>query len=100
MVEDDKQELTTAREHIKSIVHPFEADTDDHAESPPESYAHAAVLLDLIAEKLGKIRSNLAIYDPYYCTGAMERHLNKTTHVLHFTDRLNGACKAKCEGAG
>ena len=54
---------------------PFAAAADDHCESPPEAYADVAAVLDLVAKKLGKDRSSLAIYDPYYCAGAMKAHL-------------------------
>mmetsp|Transcript_65585 Transcript_65585/g.128720 ORF Transcript_65585/g.128720 Transcript_65585/m.128720 type:complete len:431 (+) Transcript_65585:137-1429(+) len=55
---------------------PFVAESDDHCESPPEAYADiAAPVLDLIASSLGKTRKSLEIYDPYFCSGAMKRHL-------------------------
>ena len=54
---------------------PFEAEPDDHCESPPEAYADLAATLDVVAAALGRGRSNLRIYDPYYCSGAVARHL-------------------------
>lgn len=53
----------------------FEADEDDHCESPPEAYGDVAPLLALIAEHLGKEPATLRIYDPYFCNGAVARHL-------------------------
>ena len=54
---------------------PFEAEPDDHCESPPEAYADLAATLDVVAAALGRDRSTLRIYDPYYCSGAVARHL-------------------------
>ena len=54
---------------------PFAADADDHCESPPEAYGDVAGVLDLVAAALGKSRRTLAIYDPYYCAGAVKAHL-------------------------
>ena len=54
---------------------PFEAEPDDHCESPPEAYEDLAATLDVVAAALGRDRSNLRIYDPYYCSGAVARHL-------------------------
>ena len=48
---------------------PFEAEPDDHCESPPEAYEDLAATLDVVAAALGRGRSNLRIYDPYYCSG-------------------------------
>ena len=45
---------------------PFEAEPDDHCESPPEAYADLAATLDVVAAALGRGRANLRIYDPYY----------------------------------
>lgn len=54
---------------------PFTATEDDHCESPPEAYADLAATLDVVATALGRTRASLRIYDPYYCSGAVARHL-------------------------
>lgn len=38
-------------------------------------YADLAASLDLLAAALGKDRSTLHIWDPFYCAGGMKRHL-------------------------
>ncbi|KAG1655665.1 hypothetical protein FOA52_007914 [Chlamydomonas sp. UWO 241] len=48
---------------------------DDHCETSPEAYTHVAGLLRLTAESMGIEPSALRIYDPYYCNGAVVRHL-------------------------
>ena len=58
----------------------FHADEDDHCETSPQAYTHIAGLLTAIAQALGKEASALRIYDPYYCNGAVARHL----HALGF----------------
>jgi hypothetical protein len=53
----------------------FAAAEDDHCETAPEAYAHIADLLMLVALSIGKTAETLRIYDPYYCNGAVVRHL-------------------------
>ena len=55
----------------------FEALEDDHCETAPEAYAHIAPLLRLLAAERGVAPSHLRIFDPYYCNGAVVRHLNE-----------------------
>lgn len=65
-----------------SIPHPppdeltFIADEEDHCETAPQAYEDIAQLLHLVAASLGKASSELRIYDPYFCNGAVARHLN------------------------
>ena len=64
-----------------SVPHPvpqplvFEATEEDHCETPPEAYAHIAPLLRLVARALGREPAELRVYDPYFCNGAVARHL-------------------------
>jgi len=64
-----------------SIPHPvprplaFEAAEEDHCETAPEAYAHIASVLHQIATGIGVEPARLRIYDPYYCNGAVVRHL-------------------------
>ena len=63
----------------------FEADWHDHCETPFEAYRDIEPLLFQLATKLGKTKSTLAVYDPYYCEGSMVKHLGR----LGFTDVYN-----------
>jgi len=64
-----------------SVPHPlpqplaFAAAEDDHCETAPEAYAHVAGALQQLAAALGVPAAELRIYDPFYCNGAVERHL-------------------------
>lgn len=53
----------------------FPACDADHAETPFVAYEHISPILDRLARSLGKSRSELRIYDPYYCAGSVARHL-------------------------
>jgi hypothetical protein len=55
--------------------YPYEADPDDHCESPAEAYTHVQPILNLARQKLDVVYSELSIYDPYYCAGSCKRHL-------------------------
>ena len=55
--------------------YPFETDYNDHFETSLAAYRDIAPILDLYAQRLGKTRSQLRIYDPYFCAGAMVSHL-------------------------
>ena len=79
-----KKELKAARAAkapAASEAHPvpeplaFAAVEDDHCETAPEAYAHVARLLQLVAHALGVDAAALRIFDPYYCNGAVVRHL-------------------------
>lgn len=53
---------------------PFPTDADDHCESPMESYRDILPFLEKLCDNDKK---NLTIYDPYYCNGAVKRHLQE-----------------------
>lgn len=65
-----------------SVPHPvpealaFSAAEDDHCETAPEAYSDIAPILSMLAARLGKTPATLRIYDPYFCNGAVVRHLN------------------------
>ena len=61
---------------------PFEADYNDHFETPKQSYIDILPLMESIARSLSLTRSNLCVYDPYYCNGQAKVHL----HSIGFTD--------------
>lgn len=58
-------------------AYPYEADADDHCESPKEAYEHIAPILRALCTHLGKSPHELAIYDPYFCTGTVKDHLKE-----------------------
>ena len=53
----------------------FQVDDTDHCETPFDAYQDVLELLDQVAKSLGKNRSNLSIYDPYYCDGGVTKRL-------------------------
>ena len=53
----------------------FAADENDHCETAPEAYVHIEGLLRLTAAALGIEPREMRIYDPYFCNGAVVRHL-------------------------
>ena len=68
LVEDEKTEMA------EPASFPFPTDPDDHCESPLESYRDILPLL----EKLCKgNKQEFAVYDPYYCDGAVKRNLGQ-----------------------
>lgn len=54
---------------------PYPTDPDDHCETPLDAYQDIAPFLDKLCQLLGKQKSELSIYDPYYCNGSVVRHL-------------------------
>jgi hypothetical protein len=63
----------------------FDVDYNDHFETPLAAYSDIAPVLDIAAKMLGKDRSSLVLYDPYYCQGSMRSHLSS----LGFTTVIN-----------
>ena len=53
----------------------FAAEYNDHFETPVRAYTDISCVLDLLAEELGKAKSDLVVYDPYYCKGSMVGHM-------------------------
>lgn len=54
---------------------PYPTDEDDHCESPLEAYQDITPFLKHL-ERLST-SNHISIYDPYYCNGAVKRHLNQ-----------------------
>jgi hypothetical protein len=63
----------------------FASDWHDHCETPFEAYRDVEPLLFQLAQRCGRSKAQLRIYDPYYCEGSMVRHLAR----LGFTDVYN-----------
>ena len=53
----------------------FVAEAADHAESPVEAYTDISPVLHALATARGVLPAALRVYDPYYCNGAVVRHL-------------------------
>jgi hypothetical protein len=85
IVASDRAAIDAKQAAVASIKHPFQANPDDHCESPEEAYADAAPLLDALAARLGRTRATLRIYDPYFCAGGVKRRLG----ALGFSDVYN-----------
>eukprot|EP00854_Cymbomonas_tetramitiformis_P012218 gene12218-14429_t len=66
-------------------AHPFVWDPADDCETCFYAYRDIAPFLSKIAQRLKKSKSELAIYDPYYCKGTLIKHLKK----LGFTNVYN-----------
>lgn len=63
---------------------PFEADANDHCETPFEAYQDLAPYLDFLASQVGKKSTTLRIWDPYYCAGGVKRNLGRLGfHNVH-----------------
>ena len=77
----EQKALRAAAAPAPSVPHPppqplaFEAEEDDHCETAPTAYAHIAPLLQMLAETVGIPADTLRVYDPFYCNGAVTRHL-------------------------
>ena len=54
---------------------PYKTDEDDHCETPLQAYADIQSILDALCKSLGKSKSSLKIYDPYFCNGSVVKHL-------------------------
>lgn len=53
---------------------PFDTEPDDHCESPLQAYQDVVPFLKSFGQKSP---TDLKIYDPYYCNGAVRRNLEK-----------------------
>ena len=54
----------------------FDADPNDHCETPFQAYRDIEPFLYIVARSLKKDKKSLRIYDPYYCEGSVIGHLN------------------------
>jgi hypothetical protein len=64
---------------------PFQADYNDHFETPKQSYLDILPVLDAIGLSLSLTRSGLILYDPFYCNGLAKANLESLgfLHVIH-----------------
>lgn len=75
IVEEDKRQIRELQQRAKPL--PFPVDPNDHCETSKTAYDHIVPFLDLLANRLTKSPDKLRIYDPYYCAGAVVRHLKE-----------------------
>jgi len=64
---------------------PFDAEPEDHCETPLEAFRDVEPLLFALTQRLGRAKGELAIYDPFFCEGSMKQHLG----VLGFANVRN-----------
>jgi hypothetical protein len=64
---------------------PYDTNEDDHCETPFQAYADIEPLLDALCKSMGKSKSELKIYDPYFCNGSVVNHLS----LLGYTNVYN-----------
>ena len=71
------------------VDHPFIVDDSDHCETPLNAYQDLEVVLDRLllgnGRKKKKQRSELIIYDPYYCDGGVKDKLSS----MGYTNVIN-----------
>jgi hypothetical protein len=66
-------------------LHPFVHDPADDCETCFQAYQDICPFLTKLAQRLGKSKQELCIWDPYYCAGKVKVHLRK----LGFTNVVN-----------
>lgn len=70
-----RREVSAVHSTSKPIAHSFKAEPEDHCETPGGAYDDITHALCWLSEKIGKSPSDLCIYDPYFCDGAVVRNL-------------------------
>ena len=55
--------------------HPFVSHYNDHFETPFAATADLRPALDALCAHLGRTRTTLRVWDPFYCAGGMAQHL-------------------------
>lgn len=62
-------------EEEPGIQYPYPVEDADHCETPEAAYRDIAGVLEFLALRMGKDRSNLSIYDPFFCEGSIVSRL-------------------------
>ena len=78
---DELNQLPDKESSYNRPAFAFDVDDTDHCETPAVAYSDLLSLLDSCCRILGKARSTLRIYDPFYCNGAVIRHLGNAGFV-------------------
>ncbi|EKX45112.1 hypothetical protein GUITHDRAFT_109156 [Guillardia theta CCMP2712] len=69
---------------LEGNLHPFEHDPADDCETCFQAYCDIAPFLIKLAQRVGKPKKDLCIWDPYYCAGKVKDHLRKLGfHNVH-----------------
>jgi len=71
---------------VRKFNYPFEIDSQDHCETPQEAHEHISLFLTYLAQEiLRKDKSQLSIYDPFYCEGRIISNFSNLgfTNVNH-----------------
>jgi hypothetical protein len=78
---------------------PYPTNPDDHCETPMQSYRDIVPVLDELCKCLGKKKTTLKIYDPYYCNGSVVNHLESLgyTHVYNRKEDCYAVWESKKE---
>ena len=71
MATDSKRKREESPTTFNPKAWPFPTDYNDHFSTTDAALSDLAPGLDLLAAALGKTRSELLIYDPYYCDGSV-----------------------------
>lgn len=66
---------------------PFTINAADHCETPFRAYADLAPVLEWVAKTMGKDKSTLRVYDPYFCNGAVKRNLARLGFTTCYNER-------------
>jgi hypothetical protein len=87
----------STQKEAASISHPYDHDPADDCETSFQAYSDVAAVLKKLAQRLGKSKEALCIWDPYYCNGKTKVHLRK----LGFQNVVNENedCYAMMEGS-
>jgi len=62
------------KQRVSTALHKFKCSKDDHCETPGKAYDDVIPILNWYADRLGKSKASLSIYDPYFCNGAVIRN--------------------------
>lgn len=72
--DDEPLVVGTFRDGRVEAMFPYETNAEDHCETPLVAYEDVAPLLDRLRAPT-QSRKQLRIYDPFFCDGAVKRHL-------------------------
>ena len=71
---------------------PFPTSDADDRETPLNALQDVDIALQAAAAMMGKVRSTLRIYDPYYCAGALKNRLVQLGYSRQFIHNDNVDC--------
>eukprot|EP00232_Nephroselmis_pyriformis_P008264 CAMPEP_0182900856 /NCGR_PEP_ID=MMETSP0034_2-20130328/29171_1 /TAXON_ID=156128 /ORGANISM="Nephroselmis pyriformis, Strain CCMP717" /LENGTH=303 /DNA_ID=CAMNT_0025035137 /DNA_START=734 /DNA_END=1642 /DNA_ORIENTATION=+ len=59
----------------ETVQHSFPTEPEDHAETDDKAYEDVVPVLEVMAAAMGKDKGDIALYDPYFCQGAVKKRL-------------------------